>query len=94
MNLLPEEAKKRQTVTLRDRAELTLDGVSNVRGFDESTVLLDTVFGSMTVEGESLHITSLALEEGRVSLTGRISALYYTYEAHKQKSGFFSRIFS
>ena len=93
MNLLPENQKKNQTLTLRDRETLELDGVSDVRGFDESTVYLDTVCGRLTVEGEGLHITHLALEEGRVALTGRIGAIYYADEAHKAKGGFFARIF-
>ena len=93
MNLLPENQKKNHTLTLRDREALELEGVTDVRGFDENTVYLDTACGRLTVEGEGLHITRLALEEGRVSLVGRISALYYADDLHRAKNGVFGRIF-
>ena len=93
MNLLPENQKKNQNLTLRDRTALDVDGVTDVRGFDENSVFLDTVCGKMTVEGEGLHITRLEEEAGRLSLTGRITAIYYTDEAHRTKNGLFSRFF-
>lgn len=91
MNSVPETKKRDHSLTLRDRALLTLEGVADVRGFDESAVLLITHGGDMTVEGEGLHITHLALEEGRVTVEGKISGIFYTDEQRKAK-GFFSRM--
>lgn len=91
MNSLPENQKKSHTVTLHNRHLLELDGIADVRGFDENAVLLVTAEGDMTVEGECLHITRLALEEGRVVLEGRIGGIYYTDETKKAK-GFFARM--
>ena len=76
---------------MRERTLLEIDGVTDVRGFDENTVLLVTSCGDMTVEGEGLHITHLALEEGCVCVEGRIDGLFYTDGAKKEKGGFFSR---
>ncbi len=92
MNILPEGTKG-QNLSLRDRAVLEMDGVQDVQGFDEATVLLRTAQGSMTVEGEGLHITRLDLENGLLTVTGRIDGLFYTGDAsaHK-KGGFFARL--
>ena len=88
---VPETQKNNHALTLRDRALLVLDGVLDVRGFDENAVLLVTHGGDMTVEGENLHITHLALEEGRVTVEGKIDGIFYTDEPGKKK-GFFSRM--
>jgi sporulation protein YabP len=82
-----------QTVLLKDRSLLELDGVSDVISFDEGAVLLRTVLGDLTVEGQGLHITRLDLEKGQLSLAGKVSALFYTGESGaSKKSGFFARL--
>ncbi|MBQ8174796.1 MAG: sporulation protein YabP [Clostridia bacterium] len=91
MNSMPEN-QKNQTLILRDRKLLETDGVSDVVGFDEATVLLRTVRGAMTVEGEGLHITRLDLEKGVVSVEGNISAVLYTDESKGERRGFFARM--
>lgn len=85
-------AEKKQTVTLKDRHALTLDGITDVSGFDTGAVFLRTVFGDLTVEGAGLHITRLDLGRGEVALDGRIDALVYAEGGEKpKKGGFFPR---
>ena len=86
------ENPKNQTIVLRDRKLLELDGVSDVSGFDEATVILRTVYGPLTVEGQGLHITRLDLEKGVLSLEGNIIALVYSEENKGEKRGFFARM--
>jgi hypothetical protein len=50
----------------------------------------------MTVEGSSLHIHVLSMEEGIVSMDGRVdSIVYYDSEEDETnaKAGFFARLF-
>ena len=91
MNSVPEK-ESNQTVLLRDRHRLELDGVSDVVGFDDTAVLLRSTLGAMTVEGTGLHITRLDLEKGLLSVEGRISAVIYTDEGKSEKRGFFARL--
>ena len=91
MNSVPEK-ESNQTVLLRDRRILELDGVSDVVGFDDTAVLLRSTLGSMTVEGTGLHITRLDLDKGLLSVEGRISAVFYTDEGKGEKRGFFARL--
>ena len=88
-----EKTEGGQTVLLKDRAMLEIDGVSDVVSFDEGVVLLRTVQGAMTVEGEGLHISRLDLEKGLLTVEGKIGGLFYTTETGAgKKGGFFSRL--
>ena len=83
-------------ITMEGREALEVRGVTDVIRFDEQTVALDTVSGKLTVEGSSLHIHVLSMEEGIVAMDGRIDAMIYddTEESDKNgKSGFFGKLF-
>jgi hypothetical protein len=41
-------------------------------------VILETVCGNMTVEGASLHIHVLSIEEGVVTMDGRVDSIQYS----------------
>lgn len=90
------EEKKTQivqhNVIMEGRKDLTVSGVQDVDSFDEETVVIFTNLGELTVKGAELHITSLNLDVGEVTMQGNISSLTYNDEAEKQ-SGFFSRVF-
>ncbi len=86
------EAKK-HAITLDERAHLRVTGVTDVVSCDEHTVTICTVYGILTVEGDGLHVLEITLEEGRLLLDGRVSALYYTEEAPAKAGGFFARLF-
>ena len=64
-------------IALRDRRLLELSGVKEAVRFDEDSAVLSTECGRLTVEGSALHVTVLDLAQGKVSLEGRVDALYY-----------------
>ena len=83
-------------ITSEGREALEVRGVTDVVRFDEQTVMLKTVCGGLTVEGSSLHIHVLSMEEGIVAMDGRVDAMIYddTEESEKGgKSGFFGKLF-
>ena len=84
--------RKRHSVILEDRKQLSLSGVSDVSGFDEETVILETELGQLTVKGSSLHINKFSLETGELNLDGNIYSLVYA-ENKQTEGGFFSRLF-
>ena len=65
-------------LSLSDRRQLTLTGVSEVHSFDEKQLVLQTGAGQLTVAGEGLHVNALLLEEGRLSVEGQIDMLVYS----------------
>lgn len=84
--------RKKHSVILEDRKQLSLSGVSDVSGFDEETVILETELGQLTVKGSSLHISRFSVETGELNLDGNIYSLVYA-ENRKTEGGFFSKLF-
>lgn len=76
-------------LTLNERKNLTLTGVSEVIAFDENMVLLETNLGRLEVQGENLQLKNLSLDGGQVAVDGDISALYYAQP--REKGGFLKR---
>ncbi|HBG15446.1 MAG TPA: sporulation protein YabP [Firmicutes bacterium] len=81
-------------LTLASREKLTMDGVTNVGSYDQDELILETDQGVLEIKGEKIHLTQLNLDQGKISLTGRIDSLIYRGESLAQKNrGFFGKIF-
>ena len=76
-------------LTLDERSKLTMTGVTEVVSFDDATVVLRTVLGTLEVQGQQLKLTNLSLDGGQVTIDGHISALYY--EEPREKRRFWGR---
>lgn len=72
-----------------NRKQMSIDGVKDVIGFDETEVELLTVGGDMTVEGSDLRVKVLDVERGVVTLEGRLTAFFIPkrQEEKKEASG-------
>lgn len=64
-------------LTLDQRKNLTMTGVTEVVSFDENAVVLRTGMGTLEVQGQDLQLKTLSLDGGQVAVDGHISALYY-----------------
>ena len=62
---------------LNERKSLTMTGVTEVVGFDENAVVLQTSLGLLIVQGQQLSLKNLSLDGGQVAVEGSISALAY-----------------
>ena len=76
-------------LTLNQREDLTLTGVTEVVSFDESAVILKTHLGTLSVQGENLVLKTLSVEGGQVSVSGHICTLFYE---EPKPEGFFHRL--
>ena len=83
-------ASPAHAVQLEDRERLTVTGVQDVAGFDETAVVLSTALGGLCVRGEGMHIEKIDLEAGRLELRGKLCELSYEEPAG---GGFWSRLF-
>ena len=79
-------------MTLSDRRSLSVTGVQDVDSFDETTVILYTEQGELTVKGTGLHINRLNIETGDLTMEGYVESLQYT-EVHTRSGGFFGKLF-
>ena len=73
------------------REGIKIDGVNDVLSFDDGGVSLNTLCGSMAVEGEGLRVTTLNTEEGIVEISGKINGIYYFENKPVQKRKLFRR---
>ncbi|MBE6718624.1 MAG: sporulation protein YabP [Ruminococcaceae bacterium] len=84
--------KNTHNIELEDRKKLVLNGVSDVVSFDDLSVILDTVRGRLNINGANLHIHTLCLETGDVSIEGDIDEIIYEDMTQGKKKGLFGRI--
>ena len=75
-------------LTLNERKNLTVTGVTEVVSFDDTAVVLHTALGTLIVQGSDLQLKTLSLDGGQVVVDGQISAM--TYE-EPRSGGFFRR---
>ncbi|MBR6424862.1 MAG: sporulation protein YabP [Oscillospiraceae bacterium] len=85
-----EPQPKSHKLSLEDRSKLVVTGVEDVESFDEQTVVLVTSQGVLVIRGSDLHLRSLSLEGGGVTVDGQVDAL--SYELRQSPGGFFSRL--
>ena len=64
-------------LTLNERKQLTVTGVTEVVSFDETAVIAHTDLGTLVVQGKDLQLKTLLPEGGQVCVEGSISALIY-----------------
>ena len=74
-------------LTLHDRRDLLLTGVTAVDSSENKKIVLKTVLGDMLVEGADLHILHLDLEKGEAAIGGKVDSLLYADTAQTKNKG-------
>ena len=64
-------------LSLNERSQLTMTGVTEVVSFEETAVVLRTALGTLIVQGTGLQLKTLSLDGGQVAVDGTVSALIY-----------------
>lgn len=77
-------------LTLNERKQLTMTGVSEVVSFDDTAVVLHTSQGTLVVQGKELQLKTLSLDGGQVVVDGTISA--FSYEEPRAAGSWLSRL--
>ena len=78
---------------MENRGAARLTGVVDVASFNEQEIVMSTDQGEIALLGEGLHISQLNLEEGKVTVEGRIAALEYGDAPSSKKGGLLGRMF-
>ncbi len=78
-------------LTLNERKQLTMTGVTEVVSFDEESVVLKTCMGLLTVHGQALQLKNLSLDGGQVAVEGTVAAMIY--EEPRPERGRLGRLF-
>ncbi|MBQ7638697.1 MAG: sporulation protein YabP [Clostridia bacterium] len=81
------------TLFIDNRKKLVLTGVTDVGSFNEENLLIQTSLGEINVGGENLQVTKLSLENGEMTVEGKIISVAYS-DSVKKAGGFFGKVFS
>lgn len=68
---------KNQNILIEDRNRVSISGVEQVDSFNETTIVLSTIKGRLSIKGEELNVDKLNLEDGSVKISGMITSLTY-----------------
>ena len=88
-----QKEKFHTSVSLKNRSQLLVSGVSDIISSDENTICLNTADGVLTVNGTELRIISMNVAGGDMNVEGKIDSLAYSERTQAVKSGFFARMF-
>lgn len=88
-----EDTKNKHQIILKNREQALISGAPAVDSFDERRVVLITSLGVLVIKGEGLHIRSLSVESGDVSITGKIEALEYVENEPSGGGSFWGKLF-
>lgn len=75
---------------LEERKKLTMTGVTEVAGFEDTLVVLHTCMGTLVVQGRELQLKNLSQDGGQVEVDGLITSL--AYEEPRSERGWLSRL--
>ena|SRR5690606_21575135 len=90
----PQRVEREHQLKIVNRKEMELTGVKEVDSFDNEEFLLQTSMGYLVIRGENLHLKNLDLDEGVVSIKGRVYEFSYIDHNQGEKAkGFFSKLF-
>lgn len=87
----PEAPVRFHSLNIEGREKLSVTGVDDVSGFDESLIVLTTAQGDLIVRGQQLHIERIDLEAGRLEVRGHIQEL--SYDEPARSASLWTRLF-
>ncbi len=86
--------KRDHQLVLNARKMLDISGVKQVESFDSEEFLLETEMGFLSIRGHNLQMKNLDVEEGKVSIQGKVDDLVYLDQHHGEKTkGLFGKLF-
>lgn len=66
-----------QNIILENRKKVTLTGVKDVLNYNEESISIVTELGTMTIKGKEMHIDTLTIEKGDMTVSGQIDSMVY-----------------
>ncbi len=91
--MINDEKNNVHNVILEGRKNLTISGVTDDDSFDERCISLYTQLGELVIKGRELHINSMSVETGDMTIEGDIWALNYGDKDKKSSATFLGKLF-
>ncbi len=81
------------TLILENRKTLNISGITDIDRFDEKEIVLYTKTGELTITGRELHINTISIENGNISVEGDIWGIQYGDKDQQSPASVFRRLF-
>lgn len=91
MDRAAKSPEKPYGMIIDQRKKAVVTGVTDVESFDEAAVVLHTHGGRLTLTGSGLHVSSLQLEEGKLTVDGAIDSAAWDGGGARRRGGFLRR---
>ncbi|PSL42262.1 sporulation protein YabP [Salsuginibacillus halophilus] len=88
-----DDVQRAHDVILKGRRSLDVTGVEEVEHFDSQEFLLQTVMGYLSVRGHDLYMKNVNVEDGLVSIEGKVEDLVYLDAPAGNKKPWFKSLF-
>lgn len=85
-----ESKNKEHSVSLVERKNIKITGVTKVISFDDTYVLLSSLMGEIDVSGRDMKVDALDLESGYALISGEICGINYIDDSPKKKKRFWN----
>lgn len=80
-------------LVILNRENIEITGVTDIVSFDAEEVYLETVQGMLTIQGENMHVSRLALDSGIVMASGNVTSVIYSNNKAVNAGSILSRLF-
>lgn len=88
------ENEKKHSITIENREKMIITAVEDLESFDEEKIIVYTSMGKLSVYGYDFKINKLNVDDGQLTIEGKIDDIQYSdTSASVHKGGFFSRMF-
>ena len=85
-----QDISNKQEMVIRNKSFVEIDGINNIRAFDEGSILLESSAGKIAIEGEDLRVESLEKLTGKILICGKIRGVFYPdFKETRKVKGFF-----
>lgn len=91
MALNGSETVKKHRIEMTDRTSVSVTGVSDIISFDDTAVILETVGGILSVDGQDMHIVSMNVDSGEMLISGSVNGIIYPQSIGKRGGGLFRK---
>lgn len=86
--------KETHTISINERQNINLTGVTKIESFDNEEFLMKTIMGTIGIKGKNLEIVKLDTYQGTISIKGIINSLVYLEDIkNKQENNLVTRLF-
>lgn len=82
-----ETGARSHNLAVNNRESGTFSGICEVLSFDEEGILLESVMGTLAIDGKGLRITRLDLGKGEVDVTGKINGIVWADKKARRSFG-------